>query len=149
MAAELRGETIRFRIPSDPKYVATVRRAIRSLANSLGFSEDIAEDIEISVAEALTNAVEHGSPEQRKNAVAVVCRVADDRLTIDVRDEGLGFDMPEAETQWEMLEERGRGLRLIYHLMDKVRVCHTPRGSRIRMVKKLSPVEAQPVKPAR
>jgi len=149
MAAAPQSEIIQFRIPSNPKYVSTVRRAVRSIAHSLGFSEEVSEDIELSVDEALTNAVLHGSPEQRKNAVVIVCRIGDDKLTIDVRDEGPGFEPFDSQGYYEPLGEQGRGLRLIYHLMDGVRVCRTPRGSRIRMVKKLSPGEAQPVKPSR
>ncbi|HUV04820.1 MAG TPA: ATP-binding protein [Armatimonadota bacterium] len=149
MAAAPQGEVVRMRIPSDPKYVSGVRQAIHSIAYSLGFSADVAEDIELSVAEALTNALEYGSPEQKTNAIVVVCRIADDKLTIDVRDEGPGFDLPESECRQDLMDERGRGLRLIYHLMDNVRVCHTPRGARIRMVKKFSHEKGRPLKPSR
>lgn len=135
------GGVIQFRIPSDPKYVSMVRRAVQSIARSLGFSEEVAGNIELSVAEALTNAVEHGSPRSKGSAVAIVCRIDEDKLTIDVRDQGPGFEMPGLREPWESLDERGRGLRLIYHLMDTVRVRHTPRGSRIRMVKAKQPRE--------
>lgn len=136
MAARTREETILFRIPSDPKYVPTIRRAVLSIARSMGFTEQTAADIELSVAEAITNAVEHGSPGHNRNTVAISCKVGEDRLSIEVRDEGLGFDLPEDGECRESMEEHGRGLRLIYKLMDKVNVCHTNRGSRIRMVKK-------------
>lgn len=135
MRAPSQGETVLFRIPGDPKYVSTVRRAVQSIAHSLGFPEELAEDIELSVAEALANAVEHGSPEQNRNSVVVVCRVKEDSLEVDVRDQGPGFDLAGFEEGCDLWNEHGRGLRMIYRLMDRVRVCHTPRGSRIRMVK--------------
>lgn len=135
MQALFQGEIIQFRIPSDPKYVAMVRRAVQSIARSLGFSEAVAWDIELSVAEALANAVEHGSPEHGRNAVIVVCRVEEDKLTVDVRDEGPGFEPLGSPKQFESMHERGRGLRLIYRLMDRVNVRRTRKGSRIRMVK--------------
>jgi len=146
MQALYRGETIQFRIPGDPRYVSMVRRAMDCVARSLGFPEDAAEDIALSVAEALANAVEHGSPEHKANAVVVVCRVDEDKLTIDVRDEGPGFELREPEKWYECMEEHGRGLRLIYNLMDAVNVCHTRTGARIRMVKhKRSTRKARPV----
>ena len=127
-------EIIRFRIPSDAKYVPTIRRAVQSIARCLGFPEDIAEDIEISIAEALANAVEHGSPDH-KSEIVVICKVDEDNLTIDVRDGGLGFEPPCPEGPYDFLDERGRGLRLIYKLMDRVNIHRTTSGSRIRMVK--------------
>lgn len=136
MDAKIQGETIHFRIPSNPRYVPTIRRAILSLAGSLDFPQQTAEDIHLSAAEAITNTVEHGSPCQKTNAVIVDCRVADGTLTIDVHDEGTGFEMPDSGIFEASLDEHGRGLRLIYNLMDNVKVRRTPKGSRIRMVKK-------------
>lgn len=136
MQALSHGEVIQFRIPGDPKYVSMVRRAVRTIAYDLGFGEDVIWEIEVSVSEALANAVEHGSPGHTSNAVIVMCRFDNCRLTIDVRDEGPGFDLPCTQTEVEpSFDERGRGLRLIYELMDKVRVSRGRRGSKIRMVK--------------
>ena len=135
MQAPSQGETIQFRIPGDPKYVSPIRRAIRSIARSLGFPEEFAQDIEMSVAEALANAVEHGSPGHKRNAVVITCKVGEDSLTIDVRDEGPGFEPLGVGEACNLLEEQGRGLRMIYQLMDRVKVRRTPKGSRIRMVK--------------
>jgi len=136
MEAKTQAETIHFRIPSDPMYVPTLRRAILSLAKSLDFPQQTAEDIHVSVAEAITNAVEHGSPGQKADGVVVDCRVADGSLTIDVYDEGTGFDMPDSGVFEASLDEHGRGLRLIYNLMDNVKVRRTSKGAHIRMVKK-------------
>lgn len=135
MAAAAEGETIQFRIPSNPRYAPTVRRAIRSIATNLAFPDETIDDIELSVGEALVNAIEHGSPEQNRNTIVVTCRISQDKLTIDVRDEGPGFDALAYQPSSELLDERGRGLTLIYNLMDNVRLSSTPKGARIRMVK--------------
>ena len=128
------GETIRFSIPADPKYAVMVRRAVRTVASRLGFPDDMAADIEISVAEAVSNAIEHGSPDHSANAVAIVCRFEGDKLTIDVRDEGSGFVLAGFQAPRRSLAERGRGLKLIYRLVDRVRICRTVHGSKLRMV---------------
>lgn len=128
-------ETIQFRIPADPRHVAMIRKAMESIARSLCFPEDVVRDIGVSVSEALANAIEHGSPQHEGNVVIVSCKVIDEMLKIDVRDQGAGFAPPTPEDQ-EIWEERGRGLKLIYRLMDNVRINHTEKGSQIRMVKR-------------
>lgn len=136
MLAPRQGEVIQFSIPSNRRYVSTVRWAVLSLARSLSFPEEIAEDIHLSVAEAITNAVEHGSPSQMENVILVVCKIAGDKLIIDVWDEGTGFRMPESIKCTASLDEHGRGLILISKLMDRVRVRNTTKGSLIRMTKR-------------
>ena len=133
-------ETIQFRIPADHKYVPTIRRAIQSISHNLGFSRDVSEDIELSVDEAIANAIDHGSPQSKTNSVVVVCKVCDEKLMIEVRDEGPGFEPPQSDgrSECELWSEHGRGLRLIYNLMDNVHIRKTPKGSRIRMVKERS-----------
>lgn len=128
-------ETIQFCIPADTKHVAMVRRAIGSVAISLGFPKDKCDDIELSVSEALANAIEHGSPDRTVNSVTAVCKITEDALVISVRDEGGGFAPPGG---WEsgLWNEHGRGLRLIYTLMDNVKINRTRKGGSIRMVKK-------------
>jgi len=138
MPTPAEGETVQFRIPGDKKYVLMVRKAVNCIARNLGFSEEMAADIELSASEAISNAVEHGSPEHGGNAVVVTCRIDAHALTIDVRDEGPGFEPnlggPDGD---QSLTERGRGLQLIYHLMDSVKVSRTRKGSRVRMVKQV------------
>lgn len=141
---ENRRETIQFRIPADPKHIAMVRRAIKSVACSLDFPESVADDIELSVAEALANAVKHGSSGS-DNVVTAICRVTEDQLVIDVLDHGPGFERESTNTNG-LWAENGRGLRLIYHLMDKVRISKTCKGAKIRMTKAKQPTTsvAQP-----
>ena len=139
MRAAFRRDTFQFRIPGDPKYVSMVRRAVRTIAMDLGFPEDVIWKIEVSVAEALANAVEHGSPVHNQNNVVVACMFEDGKLTIDVRDEGPGFALPSSEEIAVSLDERGRGLRMIYELMDNVKVSRGRRGSKLRMVKTVQP----------
>jgi serine/threonine-protein kinase RsbW len=131
-----RGETVQFRIPADPQSVALVRRAVESVASSLGFSDENAADIELSVAEAVTNAVEHGS-RQLGHPIVVACKVVDGKMIIDVRDDGRGFEMTSHVPEW--FSENGRGLRLIYELMDNVHIRCTEKGALIRMIKEMPP----------
>jgi anti-sigma regulatory factor (Ser/Thr protein kinase) len=136
-----RGEVVQFRIPGDTKYVPMVRRAVRAIAHSVDLPDDLIADIEVSVSEAIANAIEHGSPEQAENVVVVTCRVDPEELTVDVRDEGPGFD-PQPRNP-DVLQERGRGLKLIYFLMDSVEVSRTRTGAILHMVKKVGAAERE------
>ena len=136
MARSSGKEIIEFKIPASPECVPMVRKAVRSIAWSLGFSEEVAADIELSVAEAVVNAVEHGSPRKKRDIVMVVCRMTSDKLIVDVQDEGPGFKLPRRNRRWELLDDRGRGLKLIQHLMDAVNVSPTEDGCRITMAKR-------------
>lgn len=136
MARLSQKEIMEFKIPANPECVPMVRKAVQSIARSLGFCEETAADIELSVAEAVSNAVEHGSPHQRRDVVMVVCRLTGDKFVIEVQDEGPGFRLPRRNRRWEVLSERGRGLKLIQNLMDGVNVSRTDNGCRITMSKK-------------
>ena len=133
MTPTSRREVVQFRIPGDTKYVSMVRRGMASIACSLGLDHDSIADIELSVSEAIANAIEHGCPDRTSNLVLVSCTVDTDKLIIDVRDEGPGFEPGPRDPS--LAEERGRGLKLIYLLMDKVEVSKTRRGAKLRMVK--------------
>lgn len=137
LSGSTRGEVIQFRIPGDTRYVAMVRRGIRSIADSIDLAEDVTADIELSVSEAIANAIEHGSPDKSANVVLVSCRLDSDKLVIDVHDEGPGFEPgPDQRSHPSVMSERGRGIRLICELMDSVDYQTTRRGCRVRTVKK-------------
>ncbi|MDI6827904.1 MAG: ATP-binding protein [Armatimonadota bacterium] len=144
MPAKSRNRSVLFRIPSDVRYVPMARKGIAAIAESMGFPAEAVKDIELSVSEAVTNAVSHGSPRQADNAVVVMCEVTDDALTIDVRDEGYGFQPDSCLQNTDCLQESGRGLTLIYNLMDYVQIAKTRKGSSVRMVKKKSSTPQSP-----
>ncbi len=86
-------------------------------------------DVEISLREALANAVVHGNHEDRHKHVYVgCCCMPNQEVTIVVRDEGKGFSRTELPnpTNAERLEStHGRGVYLMTTLMDEV---HFDRG---------------------
>ena len=95
-------------------------------------------DVEVSLREALANAVVHGNHEDPHKHVYVVCRCTpDEEVSIVVRDEGKGFNSAELPnpTAAEQLEAtHGRGIYLMRTLMDEV---HFERGgTEVHMRKK-------------
>ena len=82
-------------------------------------------DIEISLREALNNAVIHGNHEDPTKQVHVSCRCqAEEEVSIVVKDEGQGFDIkavPDPTAPGSIESIHGRGIYLMKALMDEVR----------------------------
>jgi serine/threonine-protein kinase RsbW len=114
--------------------VEQVMQAVREMKCVNG-KEDA---IELSLAEALANAVVHGAKEDPTKVVE--CLVACDEqrgVLIIVRDPGEGFDLKEIPscTMGENLySNHGRGIFLINQLMDEVKF--RKNGTEIHMVKR-------------
>lgn len=83
-----------------------------------------ADDVEIAVREALTNAVVHGNHENPKKRVFVTSRCKENgEVSITIRDEGQGFDsraVADPTAPENVLSSHGRGIYLMRSLMDEV-----------------------------
>jgi serine/threonine-protein kinase RsbW len=90
--------------------------------------------------EALINAVTH-APE---TPVLVAAWIREDRLVLEVSDEGPGLDLAKVHGDEvpDLEAEHGRGLFLIHQLMDAVDIDSSGRGTTIRMELRLAPAEA-------
>jgi len=114
--------------------VTQVMQAVRELKCAVG-KEDA---IELSLHEALANAVVHGAKEDPNKVVE--CLVACDEqrgILIVVRDPGPGFDpdsIPTCTLGENVFSDHGRGIFLINQLMDEVKF--TKNGTEIHMVKR-------------
>lgn len=94
--------------------------------------------IRLALEEALSNAFKHGNGDDPAKTVRLTCRIADDRIVLEVEDEGQGFDpssVPDP-TQEENVEiPAGRGLVLMRSFMSDVTI-HPP-GNRVEMTYEL------------
>ncbi len=126
----------------------TVRRRIEAFAAGWGFSEEQVRDVSLAVAEALFNAMEHGSHDD--GTLGIEASFDGARLEVAVEESGarvederrleelgralvapLAGALPEADL------ERGRGLYLIRARSDEVRVERARSGGvRVVMVKR-------------
>jgi len=117
-------------LPSDPQNVARVEPFVHQVAERYNLSPDIHGNILISLTEAVTNAILHGNCADQSKCVSISFRHQKDALSIQVSDEGPGFDpayVPDP-TSAEFLEKcGGRGLFLMRHLSDE---CRFMRGGR-------------------
>ena len=63
---------VRLEIPAVAEWVAVARLAVAAVASRQRFSVDEIEDIKLAVAEACTNAIQHGPPD---GTIEIVCEV--------------------------------------------------------------------------
>ncbi|WP_116204311.1 sensor histidine kinase [Amycolatopsis circi] len=91
-----------------------------------GLAEDRVEDAVMAVTELAANSVEHGS-----GAALVRLGFADGELVCQVRDEGWLADPMAGRVPVAPEQERGRGLLLVNHLADLVRMHSDPAGSTV------------------
>jgi serine/threonine-protein kinase RsbW len=131
-------------IPGDPAHISPfVDEVMRTVAEA-GCAGGAEEHIELSLREALANAIRHGSKGDPTKAVH--CTVACDPergMLIVVRDSGEGFDpnnVPDPLIGENIYSHHGRGIFLISQLMDEVRFERN--GTEIHMRKRLRPTES-------
>jgi serine/threonine-protein kinase RsbW len=127
---------VELRIPRRAEFVRLARMTACTLAAQLDFTYDVMKDIELAVAEACTNAVEHVADESC-DEVLVRFIVDGQQLVVEVVDRGQGFD-PAAADEGAVGEGRigGLGLLVIREVMDGVDItCDPETGTCVRMIK--------------
>ncbi|GAA4928330.1 ATP-binding protein [Actinoplanes utahensis] len=124
--------SVRLNLPLEVDSVPAVRRLLRCALTILRVDRQAGTDLEIALTEACANVVKHAAGAEK---FEVRLDVAEDRCSIDVVDDGAGFD-PDGGTSPEATSERGRGLFLIRALGENVRMHSSPRtGSLIHFEK--------------
>lgn len=131
--------SVRLTIPAKAEYITLGRLALGGLARLHELSDDVLGDLKLALTEACTNSVRHAYGD-REGSVEILYELHDDRLVIEVRDEGPGFTPPEdrvAEDD-EDLSEGGLGIAIIRALSDEFSLADgNAGGSRLRFVKRL------------
>lgn len=133
---------IELRLPSRLGYEKVAMDTAASLARRMGFSLDRVEALRTAIAEAVTNAIEHGNADDASTKVSVVLTLRPDELIIDVADQGRRVldtsriaTTPRIEDAIERADKGGWGIWLIRELMDEVEFHTGPTGgNQIRMV---------------
>ncbi len=123
--------------PSHPGQIGEMIYQLALSAVAVGFAQrDLENNIKVALAEALTNAMEHGNGWDAGKNVAVECDISCDELKISVQDQGEGFDHQQVldPTRDEnLLVERGRGVFLMHTIMDQV--YYNQSGNQVTLVK--------------
>jgi serine/threonine-protein kinase RsbW len=136
-------QTVELNLPSKIGYERIAIGGLAAFAKSVGFPSSRIEDLKTSVAEACTNAVQHGNKGKPEARVLVTAKFQDDILWVSVFDEGDGLKTelkdPDIDRIIENLDSPvGFGVFLMKRLMDKVEFDRTSNHlHEVRMMLKL------------
>lgn len=142
----------RISIKSSYDDVHLVAPWLHQLAAQAGMSEAATMQLELAVVEAVNNVVEHAYQLQDGHTVQVLGRFDAQRLVIEIWDTGMTMNTEKLEKikaeqddddaiTLMLLEESGRGLRLMTQLVDDVDYLSDGMMNRLVLVKLLNGTE--------
>lgn len=126
-------ELISMNMSVNPDFVSVIRLTLSGIASKIGFSLDDIEDMKVCVSEACTNAIKHSD----KDEFQIKFYVYPDKLTIEVSDDGTGYDVDSlASPDLKNPKTSGLGIFIIKTLMDEVEIKSCNKcGTVIKMTK--------------
>ncbi len=132
-------EVVSLTMPSRLELLAVLDRVTLALCERMEFDEDTCSQFSMSVIEAGTNAVQHGHQRDATKNFDVRFLVYPDRLEVEVRDSGKGFDAgavtPDVTDPEHIFDMRGRGIFIMRACSDSVDFESGPSGTLCRLVK--------------
>jgi len=118
---------------ADPSSASVARAFAGGAAQDVGCDRAGTEAFRLGITEAVANAVEHGAPCDN-GLISVSAYLEAGYLTTEIRDCG---DFKAARQSETDLEERGRGLPLMFAVMDHVEIDTVPGRTVVRLAKRL------------
>jgi anti-sigma regulatory factor (Ser/Thr protein kinase) len=118
-------------LPARRSELGAARQYAADSAEAFGLDQGGCYEFVVAVNEAVTNAIRHGSSDER-GLIHLSIVVDGDRLTFTVRDRGT-FVMPVLDGAEG--SESGRGLALMASLVDEVQLEIEPGGTTVRLSK--------------
>jgi serine/threonine-protein kinase RsbW len=130
---------VRLTFPAKAEYITLGRLALTGLANLRPLTQETLGDLKLALTEACTNCVRHAFADQ-PGTVEITYELHPDRLTVEVVDDGTGFDDANGGGDEDDLVEGGLGLAIIRALADEFELGQREGrpGSRLRFVKLLN-----------
>ena len=104
-------------LPRDAASVPLVRHTARAALARAGVATECAEEVEVALSEACTNAYRHS---QSGESFEVVLNVGDEDLTVDVMDDGTGVPHGVPVMMPGPSADGGRGVSLMAAFSDQV-----------------------------
>ncbi|MDD7968094.1 SpoIIE family protein phosphatase [Actinomycetospora lemnae] len=109
-------EPLRLRLPATPASLRTSRQQVTRWAARAGVAQGHADDLHLTLGEAVTNAIEHAYPDGDGEVSLEVARTHSGTVRVTVSDEGRWRPPPSDPGH------RGRGLVLIREIADDVEI---------------------------
>jgi len=129
-------EHIDFELPSDLSLMNGVLHYLIERVAALGIIKPDSSNLFIALDEAFVNAVKHGNAGDQSKLVRIIADLSIKEARFTIEDEGTGFkinEIPDPLDPANLFKTSGRGVLLIYNIMDLVE--YNERGNRLTMVK--------------
>lgn len=124
-------------VRSDLELLPRVCVVAAALAREAGLRGAAWEALVVSIREAVTNAMTHGSPHGNRNDVRLAFHLDGRSLVVEVADQGPGFDLERAQASG--------GMGRILEGVDAVEALRLPHGMLVRLTRRLGgPVQSLP-----
>lgn len=126
-------------IDSQFENIELVQVLLEDSLQRLDLDEDSRYWIGIAIREAVANAIKHGNREDPEKQVTVRVRVVKQVLTIEVQDEGEGFEPTEVADPLapdNLLKPDGRGIFYMKRFMDDIDYSFGPDGGTLVTLRK-------------
>ncbi len=123
-------------LESDLKEIRRVEGLVKAMCREHHFEKEFIHDVMLLVTEATNNAIMHGNQFDKTKLARLSCTIENGYLTIEVSDEGKGFDpqaLPNPLDPENLLKPSGRGVFLMKHFAELVEYDFSPRGTTLRM----------------
>ena len=133
-------EKIEFELPSDLALMNGVLQYLLERVAKLGVIAPEKSNLFIALDEAFVNAVKHGNKNDPTKLVRVGAELSPKEACFTIEDEGEGFDVqtiPDPRDPANLFKSSGRGVLLIYNIMDEVE--YNAQGNRVKMVMRPEP----------
>lgn len=130
-------EKIDLELPSDLTLMNSVLEYLLDRVDKLGLVQVEQSNLFVALDEAFVNAVKHGNRNERGKLLRVTAELSAREAIFTVEDEGEGFDVheiPDPTDPANLFKSSGRGVLLIYNIMDEVE--YSRGGAKLRMVKR-------------
>jgi CheY-like chemotaxis protein len=130
-------EKIDFELPSDVSLMNGVLQYLIERVSRLGVIKPERSNLYVALDEAFVNAVKHGNKNDPSKLVRITAELSAKECRFTVEDEGEGFNVQEIPDPCDpenLFKSSGRGVLLIYNIMDEVK--YNERGNRLTMVKR-------------
>src|SRR5947207_16019421 len=103
---------VRLTIPAKPEYIALGRLTLAGISGVRPLPDETLADLKLALTEACSNSVRHAYSD-RDGSVEILYELHEDRLVIEVLDEGEGFEAGATERDGDELTEGGLGIAII------------------------------------
>ena len=130
-------EKIDFELPSDVTLMNGVLQYLIERVSKLGLIKPERSNLFVALDEAFVNAVKHGNRNDPTKLVRITAELSAKEARFTVEDEGDGFniqEIPDPRDPANLFKTSGRGVLLIYNIMDEVK--YNERGNRLTMIKR-------------